>query len=196
MEKDDHPRSSKKKGKGGGLVKKTFVFLLIFLIVVVVVYIIFFILNGQQQSSNRNQTQNKSASGIPVSKENINLLNEFDSQSLNDFLKKPYFTKVLPFTINLKGNRQFLKVTLYLGVSDPVILQYIDDRMPVVKDIIITTIQYKTVADFQHANGAENLKAELLRKLNRSIFSQEALDNLNESGRAIKRIYFSEFIIQ
>ena len=168
------------------------IFRVIFLILGVMTAVLF----GLQYFGPKNNSENN-PNAQNLSDESITLVEQFDRQSTDKFLDQPYFTDLLPFTINLKDNRRFLKVTIYIGVANQEVLSYLQQRMPIVKDTIINTVHYRTAEDLSQANGVENLKAELLRKLNQEIFSQQFLDSLDRDlGKGIQRIYFSEFIIQ
>lgn len=90
------------------------------------------------------------------------------------------------FTTNINdvaGNR-YLKVEVYVQVSDAKVQESMDSYMPIIKDGILDILASKTVADLDVRNR-DNLKKEIKKDLNSKL-----------GGNIIENIYFTNFIMQ
>ncbi len=91
------------------------------------------------------------------------------------------------FIVNLsdEGGKRYLRVTMGLEVSDPKASDELTKRLPQVRDRILTILPTRKVADLQTADGKDLLRSEIAAKLN-ELFAKEI----------VKKIYFTEFVIQ
>ncbi|MFQ5691765.1 MAG: flagellar basal body-associated protein FliL [Nitrospinota bacterium] len=91
------------------------------------------------------------------------------------------------FIVNLAGGkgRRYLKVTMGLELSDETVQQEIKDRLPQMRDEIITILSSKTYEDIRDAVGKLRLRREIVTRVNRVL----------PHGKA-QRVFFSEFVIQ
>lgn len=90
-----------------------------------------------------------------------------------------------PFILNLSEPGRFVKLTIHLEVKNEKIQQYVNDRMPKIRDSIITLVSSKSADILSTPEGKFQLKDELLLRVNQAIEKD-----------LIKNIYFSEFVIQ
>lgn len=91
-----------------------------------------------------------------------------------------------PFIVNLAGNsRSYLKVSMALEVSDPVLEEQIANKMPKIQDTILFVLSSKTHDEIVTTEGKTLLKDELLMRLNTFV-----------AGGTIQNIYFTSFVIQ
>ena len=74
---------------------------------------------------------------------------------------------------------------LNLELSEEKLTMEIDQKKPLLRDIIIRTLSSKTYEDISTQKGKEHLKDELVTRIN------EALRD-----GYIKNVYFTDFIIQ
>jgi flagellar FliL protein len=95
--------------------------------------------------------------------------------------------KLAPLILNLKeeSGRNYLKVTIVLEIGKKDWVEEIQSRMPTLTDMVILTLCDKRLQDLRHPEAKEQLKQELLAKMNQYL-------NTNK----IKRIYFDEFLFQ
>jgi flagellar FliL protein len=95
--------------------------------------------------------------------------------------------KLAPLTLNLKeaSGRNYLKVTIVLEIGKKDWFEEIQSRMPTLTDMVIVTLCDKGLEDLRHPEAKEQLKQELLAKMNQHLGSNK-----------IKRIYFDEFLFQ
>jgi len=91
------------------------------------------------------------------------------------------------FIVNLADTegKRYLKVKMALELSRQELVMEIEERLPQLRDIILTTLSSKKFEDISNMEGKYQLRAELISMLNRKI----------ETGK-VKNIYFTEFIIQ
>lgn len=90
------------------------------------------------------------------------------------------------FTTNISdvAGTRYLKVEVFVQVSNKDMKESIDQYMPIVKDSILNILSSQTVADLDVANR-DNLKAEIKKDLNSKI-----------GANAISNVYFTNFIMQ
>ena len=91
-----------------------------------------------------------------------------------------------PFIVNLAGNsRSYLKLSMSLEVSDPVLEEQIVSKMPRIQDTILFVLSSKTHDEIVTSEGKTVLKDELLTRLNSFVVAG-----------TIENIYFTSFVIQ
>ncbi len=91
------------------------------------------------------------------------------------------------FTINLadKDVDAYARVSITLELSDEKVRQEVEKRLPIIKDAIIDVISSKTSSFVKTPEGRENLRLELIKRINTILF---------EGG--VRNIYFTEFVVQ
>jgi len=95
--------------------------------------------------------------------------------------------KISPLIINLKeeGGRHYIKTTIILEIGQPEWLEEVRSRVPLLTDLAILTLGDKQLKELQDAEAKENLKKELLIKINQALGSPK-----------VAQIYFDEFLFQ
>lgn len=90
------------------------------------------------------------------------------------------------FTTNINdvAGTRYLKVEVFIEVSDKEVEDSMDQYKPIIKDSILTILSSQTVADLDVRNR-NNLKAEIKKDLNTKI-----------GANAISNVYFTNFIMQ
>lgn len=96
-------------------------------------------------------------------------------------------TGVDPFIVNLKGEsgKRYIKVTMQLELSNKEGIEEVKQRMPQIKDAVITVLSDKTTEDLLTVEGKFQLKEQILTRVN----------ILLQTG-VVKNVYFVEFVIQ
>ncbi len=91
------------------------------------------------------------------------------------------------FIVNLadQSGSRYLKVTMDLSLSNEEVKKEIEDKMPMVRDTIITILSNKYYNDIATPAGKLTLKRELISRLNVILTKGRILD-----------IYFTEFVVQ
>ena len=92
-----------------------------------------------------------------------------------------------PFVVNLnepRGNR-YLKTTIQLEMEGDTLQSELERRQAQMRDIILALLTSKTTKELQQLEGKFHLREELLSRLNQLLVSGK-----------IKRVYFTEFVIQ
>ncbi|MDM7267544.1 MAG: flagellar basal body-associated FliL family protein [Aquificaceae bacterium] len=91
------------------------------------------------------------------------------------------------FTVNLadKDVDAYARVSITLELSDEKVRQEVEKRLPIIKDAIIDVISSKTSSFVKTPEGRENLRLELIKRINTILF---------EGG--VRNIYFTEFVVQ
>ena len=90
-----------------------------------------------------------------------------------------------PFVVNLSEPGRYLKVTMQFELAPGVDERVINEKIPVLRDIIITLIGNQTYEYAASAEGKIQLKEDILLRTNR-LFGKEVFQNL----------YFTEFVMQ
>ena len=95
--------------------------------------------------------------------------------------------KLNPLTINLReeAGRNYLKTTIVLEIGKKDSVEEVKSRMSTLTDTVILTLCDKRMEDLRRPESKEQLKQELLVKMNQYLNSNK-----------IKRIYFDEFLYQ
>ncbi len=91
------------------------------------------------------------------------------------------------FIVNLadKGGNRYLRVTLALELADEALQKKMDQRLPQVRDALLTILPSKSIEEIITAEGKDLLREEILERLN-SFLGEGKVSNL----------YFTEFVIQ
>ncbi len=91
------------------------------------------------------------------------------------------------FIVNLqdKDADRYLKITIVLDVQDEKIKAELEKRLPQVKDAITTLLFTKSSSQLRTAEGIEELKEEILKRVNAIL-----------PIGGVKNVYFTDFVIQ
>lgn len=92
-----------------------------------------------------------------------------------------------PFIANLsdEDGRRYLKATLSVEFFKPVAPAEFTQRLPQVRDLMLTLFSSKTFAEVRTPQGKAVLRDEIVTRLNHALRSD-----------AVKAVYFTEFIVQ
>lgn len=113
------------------------------------------------------------------------------------FHENPLFSEAIKITVNLKDGKRFLRVSMIIGLVDPKGLNFLNSRFPLVRDVIISTLQNKTTKELRKPQGIDRLKRTLVRKLNTTVFTETFINESETGDRSpIKKILFEEFLLQ
>ena len=95
--------------------------------------------------------------------------------------------KISPLVINLKeeGGRHYVKTTIVLEIGQNEWVEEVKSRIPLLTDLAILTLSDKRLEDLKNTAAKENLKKELLGKVNQALNSPK-----------VNQIYFDEFLYQ
>lgn len=91
------------------------------------------------------------------------------------------------FTVNLADRDvdAYARVSITIELSNEKVRLEVEKRLPIIKDAIIDVISSKTSSFVRTPEGRENLRLELIRRINTILF---------EGG--VRNIYFTEFVVQ
>lgn len=171
---------NKEEGTEEGTPKKSKLKLIIIIVVVLLLVVggvLFFVLGGQKKEEKPAEE--------PVITEQLEA------------------SKLLPFVVNLKGGKNFLKLTMMVeydvsllgkdvvvgesgdeGVPLP---QPLFERLPMMRDAVLTVLSSKSSNFLLTVEGKETLKEELIESLNEALDMEEA---------PVTGVYFLEFLVQ
>lgn len=98
---------------------------------------------------------------------------------------KAVLIAVEPFVVNLTEHGRYLKVTLQLELSDAAQQPVVVEKMPNIRDAIITLLSSKSAESVSGPEGKLQLKDELLLRTNQAV------------GKDLFRnLFFTEFVMQ
>jgi len=91
------------------------------------------------------------------------------------------------FIVNILDDEQsrFLKAAITIEADNDRVVQEINERMPQIKDAILLLIGNKTFSELNDLQGKLQLRAELINRINSILLKGK-----------IKRIYFTDFVVQ
>jgi flagellar protein FliL len=98
----------------------------------------------------------------------------------------PIFT-LDPFIVNLsdQGGKRYLRVTMGLELGDPKSAEELTRRLPQIRDSILMILPSRKVDELQTMEGKNSIRTEIISKLNELLGKE-----------IVKKIYFTEFVIQ
>ncbi|RMG81749.1 MAG: flagellar basal body protein FliL [Bacteroidetes bacterium] len=126
-----------------------------------------FLKKGNTEKGKEESTKKEEVVDIPKEKEKVVLI------------------QLDPFILNLSEPGRFVKLSIHLEVKNEKIQQYVTDRMPKIRDSIITLVSSKSADILATPEGKFQLKDELLLRVNQAVEKD-----------LIKNLYFTEFVIQ
>lgn len=105
----------------------------------------------------------------------------------NDYFNVGPMYPLDQFLVNLlsETGSRYLKMELNIELSAETLTPEIDQKKPLLRDIIIKILTSKTYEDISTAKGKERLKDEIATKLNEIL-----------RDGYIKNVYFTDFIVQ
>ena len=91
------------------------------------------------------------------------------------------------FIVNLadKGGNRYLRVTMDLEMTNATLTDELKERLPQVRDTVLTILPNKRFEDISTSEGKTALRTELI----------ESLNGFLSQGKVTK-IYFKEFVVQ
>lgn len=99
--------------------------------------------------------------------------------------EKSVLVSVDPFVVNLSDPGRYLKVTIQLEVEDPANQPAVTEKVPKLRDAIITLLSSKSADSVAGPEGKFQLKDEILLRTNQAM------------GKDVfKGLYFTEFVMQ
>lgn len=90
-----------------------------------------------------------------------------------------------PFVLNLLEQGRFLKVSMQFEINDEAQREFVQSRIPQLRDAIITLVSSKSVESIASPEGKIQLKDEILLRANQ-VMERDVFKNL----------YFTEFVMQ
>lgn len=90
-----------------------------------------------------------------------------------------------PFVLNLLEQGRFIKVSMQFEITDETQREFVQSRIPQLRDAIITLVSSKSVESIASPEGKIQLKDEILLRANQ-VMEKDVFKNL----------YFTEFVMQ
>jgi flagellar FliL protein len=91
-----------------------------------------------------------------------------------------------PFVLNLAEQGRFLKVSMQFEIADATQQQSVNEKMPQLRDAIITLVSSKSAEAVSSPEGKFQLKDEILLRANQAM----------GKGVVFRNLYFTEFVMQ
>lgn len=112
---------------------------------------------------------------------------EEDTEDVEEVMEVGEMFPLDTFVVNLadSGGKRYLRATLQLELAPEQAAETFEQRLPQIRDVILTVLPTKTFEDIRTVAGKSALREEILQRLNTL---------LNVEG--VANIYFTEFVIQ
>ena len=107
-------------------------------------------------------------------------------------LADPMYLDLGTFVVNMPGDKYFLKTSIQLAFENSSAKEWLENRLPIARDLVITHLNSITVEQFDNTKNRAVIKNEIKIRLN-SLFPNKSSwgDTL-----PIRRILFLEFYRQ
>ena len=92
-----------------------------------------------------------------------------------------------PFILNLTDHGRYLKVTIEFEITDAAYKKDVEQKIPQLRDTIITLVGSKSIQSISSQEGKFQLKDELLFRANQVMGMEKDI---------FKNLYFTEFVMQ
>jgi flagellar protein FliL len=91
------------------------------------------------------------------------------------------------FVVNLAdaGGKRYLRTTMQLELAPEEHKETIEQRLPQIRDVVLTILPTKEFKDIRTVEGKAALRTEIMGRLNEIL-----------NGNGVANIYFTEFVIQ
>jgi len=158
------------KKEGGSKLLLIVIIVLLLLLLVIGGLVAYFLLTSSNPKKNQQPTQQQ------IKKHKVNALTKMGPIYPLD-----------PFTVNLVSSNadRYLKCKIDFELDSPALQKEINQKLPAIRDMIISILSSKSVEEIQTAQGKQKLKDEIKRKVNSILTTGE-----------IRNVYFTEFVIQ
>lgn len=92
-----------------------------------------------------------------------------------------------PFIVNLsdQGGKRYLRITMGLELGESKYAEEMTKRLPQIRDSILMILPSRKVEELQTTEGKHSLRTEMISNLNELLGKE-----------MVKKIYFTEFVIQ
>ena len=108
---------------------------------------------------------------------------------------KPIFVKTEPYTVNLRGQRHYLKMTVVAVLQDQGAADFLSLRLPLLDDKVIMILKRQTIARLRTRVGLELLKQKIYREVN-SIYNEDYFElAVNKDRTPVKEILINDLIL-
>lgn len=107
-------------------------------------------------------------------------------------LENPQYTDLGTFVVNMPGDKYFLKSSVQIAFNDTAPKAWLEERMPIVKDLLVTHLHSITVEQFDDLRSRAIIKNDLKVRLN-SLFPNKPVW---EDPAPVRKILFTEFYRQ
>ena len=107
-------------------------------------------------------------------------------------LDDPTYMSLGTFVVNMPDGKYYLKTTMSLAFTDSGPMEWMNSRIPLVKDMIIRHLQSISVEQLEDLRYRQILKNDLMIRLNSLFPNEPPWDDLDP----VKRILFTEFYKQ
>lgn len=166
------------KKKGGSLV--IIIVILLFVLLLGIMGVIAYLISSS--SADESQTQEAPKEDVKPNTPKT----EAPRQRGSDFANIGPMYPLDPFTVNLLSNTgsRYLKCKVELEENSQLLTPELDQKVVIIRDIIIRTLTAKTFEEVSTNVGKERLKDELTGKINEIL-----------TDGFIKNVYFADFIV-
>lgn len=177
-------KEEKQEKKGGSLVLIIVAVLLVVILIIGGLVIFLLASGGNEEQSADIATAQVQAQAQPQQKSPASQAPKERSQ---DFFNVGPMYPLDQFLVNLlsETGSRYLKMTINIELSAETLTPEVDQKKPLLRDIIIRVLTSKTYEDISTAKGKERLKDEIVAKINETL-----------RDGYIKNVFFTDFIVQ
>lgn len=182
----EEKEENKEKKKGNNLVLIVVIGILVILLVIIGLFMVL-LMGGNEENEKIAEQASSAAVAAATQADQKAQPRSTPKERSNDFFNVGPMYPLDQFLVNLlsETGSRYLKMEINLELSAETLTPEIDQKKPLLRDIIIRILTSRTYEDVSTAKGKERLKDEIATKLNEIL-----------RDGYIKNVFFTDFIVQ
>lgn len=110
-------------------------------------------------------------------------------------LVKPIFVTTEPYTVNLKGQRHYLKMTIVAVLQDQAAASFLTARLPMLDDKVVMILKRQSLESLRTRVGLELLKQKIYQEVN-NVYDEDYFElAINKDRTPVKEILINNLIL-
>lgn len=157
---------------------------IVVLLILIATGLFFLIFSGDEESQEQRKT-------LSLYEKKFNAARQLEISKIT----KPIFVRTEPYTVNLKGQRHYLKMTIVAVLQDQSAADFLQARLPMIDDKVIMILKRQSISNLRTRVGLELLKQKFYQEINRIFDSSYFELAVNKDRTPVKEILINDMIL-